>query len=242
MMRNERWIRLLLTVMMQRIDFTRHVKPSATLHDIISYIRSSYLHDRSTPESIMGLLFARPECKIAKDEIIPSLRYFDVRSGDNIDIFFPGYVEADQANTKCALHDVGAMKWMFDEKLFNEARRDLENRTKWKYSGEADFLLANVKLVDKDVGYRVDFGRVINLDLDMMIREKSIESVPRLLEHIFDFAEHDHSSDPVGKFSDLMGWRMAKKATVAGFWDVMKSLLKIDFRAVKDFAVRDVSK
>jgi hypothetical protein len=190
----------------------------------------------------MGLLFARPECKIAKDEIMPSLRYFHVRSGDNIDVFFPGYIEAGQADTGCTTYDVGGKKWAFDETLFNEARRDLENRTKWKYSGEADLLLANIRLIDRDVGYRVDFGRVINLDLDMMIRERSIESVPRLLEDVFRFAEHDRSSDPVGKFSDRMGWRMAKKATVAGFWDAMKSLLKIDFRAVKDFAVRDVSK
>jgi len=218
------------------------MNPSGTLDAIFDYIRRQYARPDNTRIPMIGIVFARPECKLAKDEIIPNLSYFDTRSGQNIDFFFPGYVLAsDGSNTQQILH-VGNEKWAFDVGLFNLARHKFEGMTTWIYSGEVDLILANVRSLGDDVGHHADFGRVLRFDLDKLVREKSIESVSKLLELLFKFAEHGHASDPVGTFSNHMGWRIGRKSLVAGLWDRLKLLLTLDLRALQDFAVTDVTR
>jgi hypothetical protein len=238
------WKKRLLDPLLRGIDMppTLTMRPSRTLAAIFEHIRRHYGREDNTRKMIVGIVFARPECKISKDEILPHVAYFSIRSGRDIDFFFPGYVEASEDAASAQAIPVGDGKWMFDHELFDKARHDLERSTRWMYSGEADLLLANVRKVSEDMGYHADFTKVLEFDLDRMLKDKSIESVSNFFEQIFHFAEHHQADDPVGRFSDHMGLQIGKRSIVAGLWDRLKLLLGIDLRPLQDFAVRDVSR
>lgn len=70
--------------------------------------------------------------------------YFDVRTGDDWDVFFPGYFQGrtmDDPNE--ILLDGG---WGFSPRAFNDFRRVLESKTarRWTYSGGSDLILLDM--------------------------------------------------------------------------------------------------
>lgn len=220
--------------------------PGEGLKTVLEIIRS-YVRDRVSPDqreykAIVGFLFARPQCKIAKDTIIPSLNYYDQKSGESIDLFCFGYTKGTEKESSAPLAIVDGQAWYFDDRAFNEAVQEIEAKTKWRYSGEVDLLIANVELIDHDAGHHVNFSRVLSFDIEKMEKIGAIETTNKLFQDLFNFAENIKTNDPVAEFSDKMGSKLLKKSMWAAFWDKIKQLLFVDLKGMPDFAVRDVTK
>lgn len=104
--------------------------------------------------SVLAFLFAFPDepCMEALD-----LRgdYFDIRTGDTWDLFFPGYYKSSHRVMEVAVgaQPVGAAHtsdWYFSSHEFDSLRRQIEEATfgTWTFSGAADLVLLNVWIPD----------------------------------------------------------------------------------------------
>lgn len=98
--------------------------------------------------ALLAFLFAHPDCNAMKvlDE---RGEYFNIRSGNTWDLFFPGYYKSDRPphfEREAGAQLVGrgfARDWYFNPRDFDRLRRHIEDESKgrWRYSGEADLLL-----------------------------------------------------------------------------------------------------
>lgn len=159
------------------------------------------------PSSVrmVGLLFARPESKLAKEEIIPGLYYFHIRSGNHIDFFCAGYGAQDLRDEDFTSQDkVGQAGWMFSPRRFNEIRKKVEAQCGWRYSGESDLILANAQY-SPGGGVKIELDRSVKCYLDVSKRIGAINSVHEFFECIFRYAENAKEDDPTWGFSDSMG-------------------------------------
>jgi hypothetical protein len=72
-----------------------------TIHDYVEFTdkvvsRTKELKPTDPTQQMMGLLFMREGQQIVDKEIVPSLPYFDERSGDAIDFYIPGWDRRQQ--------------------------------------------------------------------------------------------------------------------------------------------------
>lgn len=191
---------------------------------------------------MVGLLFAPPEARLARDEITPGLRYFHYRSGDNIDFFCAGYRRygEDPGPEEKAVTDDDP-PWVFNLWLYNQFRRQVEQLSTWRYSGEADLLLMNAKFDEAGGKSSLDFKSAIACDLDRMVKDGAIQSVRRFFEDIFQFAETAQIADPTWGFSDEQGLRTAGSALKRVVLSLLPRHLGEDYRRAEHFAIRDIS-
>lgn len=189
---------------------------------------------------MVGLLFAPAEVRLAKDQIVPSLDYFHHRSGNHIDFFCAGYsrygfTPGEEPVTK------DDPPWMFSAEVFDQFRRDIERRSRWRYSGEADLLLMNSNRGSDEKSASLDFNSTIVCDLDRMIRDQAIHSIRRFFEEVFRFAEEVNTPNPTWGFSDEMGACTADSALKRVILSLLPKDLGSDYRRAEHFAIRDVS-
>jgi hypothetical protein len=189
---------------------------------------------------MVGLLFGPPEIRLAKDEIVPSLDYFHHRSGNHIDFFCAGYSRYGFTPGRRPVTN-DEPPWMFSLELYDRFRRDIERRSRWRYSGEADLLLMNGKRGGDENTASLDMSSTIVCDLDRMIRDQAIHSVRRFFEDVFRFAEGVKTPDPTWGFSDEMGSRTAGSALKRVILSLLPKDLGADYRRAEHFAIRDVS-
>jgi hypothetical protein len=100
--------------------------------------------------TVLAFLFAHPD-----SDVIRSLDargdYFDKRTGDTWDLFFPGYYRSQKGGDfegQAGSHPVGrsfADDWYFNAGDFNTLREHVERSShgRWRYSGGADLVLVN---------------------------------------------------------------------------------------------------
>jgi hypothetical protein len=96
---------------------------------------------------VLAFLFAQPGSEAIR-ALDTAGAYFDCRSGDTWDLFFPGYYRADDPDSEERLgaKRVGsdfAGNWFFSPADFNHMRKHVQNSSgeRWKYSGLADLVL-----------------------------------------------------------------------------------------------------
>ncbi len=106
--------------------------------------------------ALLAFLFAPPD-----EPTIEMLNrrgvYFDARTGDTWDLFFPGYYCSNDRQFERQVHDSRLLddghsvgdrytnNWYFNSFDFNELRRHVEESTRggWQYSGGSDLVLVN---------------------------------------------------------------------------------------------------
>lgn len=102
--------------------------------------------------TVIALLFGFPE-SAPMEELRSRRAYFDYRTKDNWDLFFPGYFQPapeqgldkrDQRLTSERDND-----WFFDPWAFNLMREHVEERSGWEYSGETDLVLIGCYLLEE---------------------------------------------------------------------------------------------
>ncbi len=189
---------------------------------------------------MVGLLFAPPQARLAHDEIVPSLDYFHHRSGNHIDFFCAGYSRYGfTPGQRPVTRD--DPPWMFSTEVFDRFLRDIERRSRWRYSGEADLLLMNGRRGSDEEAASLDFSSAIVCDLDCMIRDQAIHSARRFFEDVFRFAESVTAPDPTWGFADQMGLRAAGSALKRVILSLLPKGLGADYQRAEHFAIRDVS-
>jgi hypothetical protein len=176
---------------------------------------------------------------LAKEEIVPSLDYFHHRSGNHIDFFCAGYGRYDsiQGGKPVTRDD---QPWLFSLELYDLFRQDIERRSCWRYSGEADLLLLNGRRGTDESTASLDFSSTIACDLDLMLRDQAIRSVRRFFEELFRFAETVQKPDPTWGLSDKMGAQTAVSALKRVVLSLLPKDLGADYRRAEHFAIRDV--
>jgi hypothetical protein len=114
---------------------------------------------------VVACLFAPPD-EPAMDKLRRRREYFDIRTGDTWDLFFPGYFKATDEHLE---REAGSRRlssgaredWYFSAASFDELRADVEGASggRWAYSGGADLVLANAYVPD-DGDIAVDWESV----------------------------------------------------------------------------------
>lgn len=183
----------------------------------------------------VGIFFARDRkaggAADIREEITSSFEYWSKDSGEHFDIFFPGW-------------HFRKGKLQFNLNRFIEYREEIEHRSKWKYSGETDLLILNFDYSLQRKEGRFAFDEAIVLQVEEMIREKRIGSLPALLSIIQDSAKASHERGEhsvVWEMSDKIGFLRGRKS----LWDAFKKFFLNDFAQVYDnvqpFGVLDLT-
>lgn len=142
--------------------------------------------------TVLALLFAFPDDPCMRT-MAARRRYFDLRTGNTWDLFFPGYYASERgAFPYTPQVQVGAengRSWYFDEFGFNEIREHVERGTnrEWQYRGEGcELVLLNVYLQEQGDPI-VDWESVQSGVLDGGGRN----SLPAVIERISRDLEQD---------------------------------------------------
>jgi hypothetical protein len=156
---------------------------------------------------IAGLLFARPQSPLGKEQIVPNLDYYHHRSGPNVHFFCAGYGAYWQPSDykgKIAVGRINGADWYFSEAEFDCLRREIEAKTSWQYSGATDLLLLNVVKNQSGV-VELDFSSTRNYPIDKLKSDGSLTTVEMFFETVFRFAEGYSGNDAVADFNKSPG-------------------------------------
>lgn len=171
------------------------------------------------------LIFARPTAKLSKEVIDPNSLYLDVRSGKHIDIVRIGYRDDGQ----------------FYESDFATLLAEFERSTKWRYSGDSDVLLFNIRYDSKSSTVEPDFSRVVSITLEKALRDGAFESANAFFEDLIRFTASFQGTDPAWGFSDSMAAKEGGHVLVQLVLKLLPQEIKTSFDRLKHLAVRDVS-
>ena len=193
---------------------------------------------------LVGIIFCLPDTKIAKDEIFPFLEYLNVRSGDLVDFFLPGYgtdwPAEYQADPKTVATVKGA-KLMFSAEAFNKLRADLAAKTTWFYSGETDLILLTAKY--SALGSSpISFAPSNAVNLEKMLKDQAITSVRSYLEQISALADKYEGNDPVSYLSDQFGVKIGGEFLENALLSLVPAPIKDAWKAAKHHAVQSIAK
>lgn len=161
---------------------------------------------RGPASSAVILVFAQPDSWSAR-QLCARRSYFDVRSGEDWDVFFPGYYRYG------SMGDPEAVKldeyWGFSPRAFDSFRRELEQKSesRWRSDGESELVAMNATLVPG--GPVVDFASVVNGPLtepDISVTTRTLaQAIERLGQQVDDRAEDaDYGlAEVVGKADEV---------------------------------------
>lgn len=105
---------------------------------------------------VLAMLFSHPDSS-AMRSLDERGDYFDIRSGETWDLFFPGYYRSTRGahfESQCGARPVGrrfAGDWFFNPREFDRFRDQIETSANglWHYSGETDLVLTTAYVPDK---------------------------------------------------------------------------------------------
>lgn len=151
---------------------------------------------------LAGILFARPNSPLAKEEVVPNLSYFHRRSANKVHFFCCGYGaywQPDDYNGKIKVAQIDHADWYFSEDMFDKLRRDFEGKTNWEYSGATDLLLLSLE-DDASKESVFNFRTALKFPLDKMKADGSICNAETFFEDVFRFADRYAGTDATTDF------------------------------------------
>lgn len=157
--------------------------PFCSIEKIKLYMLKTYPYEETTPFILVWANKKHPQSATA---ILENLEYNHLRSGKNIDFFFPGYVSSSKQQDK------SSFDWEFRTEDFVESIKTVEDISKWKYSGETEFLF-----LEYEKG-NISFKNTISINIDRLLRNNIIESVPSFVEELIRVSEY---SNKISDFS-----------------------------------------
>ena len=211
--------------------------------------RLSDVHSDTKSLILVGMLFMREGQTLTDKEILPSLDYFDMRSGDSIDFYLPGW-----RYDWNILGDRGNSKWTFYLDEFLKAQDAMESEANWRYSDGVDLLLTTAR---KDVKsnrlstrhtherykYTIDLTGVLSIPVHTLVKSNLIESPEILFERVFRFAKVFKGRDPLlglMRQEFRVSFIEAFKDFFLGLFLPKEAKQRIDYS--KYFSIEDVSK
>jgi hypothetical protein len=196
----------------------------------------SFAKQLPVPVRPVALIFGRPTCKVFKEELLPDRRYYDLRSGTNIELFYMGYGDPDAEYLTIGEFDDND----FSDQSFESAVSDFEGRTTWKYSGETDIILLN-SFFSPQRKVRLDFSNVFIVQLETAIDSKLIRSGRAFIEDVMRQSRNCAVEDVVTRTSDVVFLRNARSSFLSWVMGLVK-LKAEDLGNAYDSCVRDISR
>ncbi len=194
------------------------------------------------PKRIVGLLFCPLSGGTGSSQFFERLNYWHLRSGEYFDFFCAGCggysMRADYPNA-VEIPNGSDFLVYYSEKAFNDFRMDIQQVSRWEYSGDTDLLLLNTKYNQISKKIDLDFSTAIDLKLARMLNTDTIKSLPEFLESLCQKIEKKSEtcaiSDDfgVGVLTDIFG------ESLCGLLPKMASRL---WRRGKHFATRNLSR
>lgn len=192
---------------------------------------------------LVGLLFSHPESKLAQEEIIKHLPHFHLRSGNAVDFFCIGYgafwPPNHHLNTKNVV-TIEGVDWLFSEEAFSNVIDELQQESKWEYSGETDLILVSA-VKDQSGNTYLDFDNAIVCNLEGMSKDNAFTSVRSFFTGLFKYAKSHSASDPTWGLSDAQGATIAKSALKDAVLSLLPASLKDSYKKAEHYAVRNIS-
>ena len=188
---------------------------------------------------LMAMLFMRKGQSVVDKEITPSLKYFDIRSAQDLHFVCPGWTATVDG-------------WTYDDTAFSQCVSVIESNSSWVYSGGVELLLftaqtrrfsadANKMVQQSGDESVVDLSSAITLHLDSLREKKLVDSLDRLFEIIIRFARNYKGESPVRG----LAFQEARVSVAKGISDSLMALVpkeakeKVDYAS--EFAVKDLS-
>jgi hypothetical protein len=175
----------------------------------------------------LGLLFAHPDSETMR-LLAARQRYFDTRTGNDWDLFFPGYYSApEKLHPSDRALETAKGTWWFSARAFDAARREVMawSEDRWSYSGGADLLLADACIYDA-VPFDVEWGSLVGGQLEgragRMDLGEAIEAVMADIES-GELVRFPGSEAPL-----RLGRELAKDIFMATLMQILLSLFGID--------------
>jgi hypothetical protein len=129
---------------------------------------------------IVGVVFCQPESILDPKEQRELIEYYNFRSGHYINFYFVGY-EFSTGPDKA---------WLFNPHYFNECREEMQRAcAKWRYSGDTDLILFNVKHDPKADCATIDFENAEPIDFGKIKMDVTLPTVGKVFEQIFQYCE-----------------------------------------------------
>lgn len=207
------------------------------MFDALTYqIMLEEIHRNAREKGVLndsvGILIARPELPTGKD-ILNSLEYYHFRTGKSINFYLPGYGaywNNDYPDSK-VITTIDNVNWSFSNEMFALFIEDLEKYSKWKYSGESELLLVDLK-----EGI-LSYEKMMQFYLDKMIRDGVIYSINQFFEDLFRICKN---KDSLNQISIAFGMKKAKQISIDALLDKLPLDLGNVITQEKYFCVKNM--
>ena len=203
---------------------------------------------RNKGVALTGILLARPEDSLTRDEILPSLDFWNHRSADYIDFFCVGYLPRWVADSTAGLPPVvtvGNGDWAFARDAFVELLEEIEVAADVAYDGSPCLVLLNSYYDGSRNRARLDYSRIVWINFRTAIEDGAVSTPTQLAEYVFQFAKQVNgrpgskpSNDPVWEFSDGMGRKVLKRGVIDALLGFLPESIRPNARRAVHFAVR----
>ena len=192
--------------------------------------------------NLVGVLFVRPENRLARHDILPHINYWHFRSGNKTDFFCPGYVQDYSGQSGPEVARVGDERWCFSDMRFTSFLEEFEKMTTWRYRGGCELIITNARYDKRKRKSSLDLRSALAIDLESAIDHKATRSVTELCEAVFQFAgDISTSGDPCWEFSDTLGARVLKGSLKEYLLSFLPKSLSPEAKKLVHFASRDLS-
>lgn len=185
-------------------------------------------------DDTIGILITRPDLDTGKS-ILDSLEYFHFRTGKMINFYLPGYGAYwtnDYPDGKIVA-TIDNVNWSFSNKMFADFISDLEEFSQWKYSGESELLLVDLK------NGVLSYENMMQFYLDNMIRDNVVVSVHQLFEQLFRMCK---DKDSITQISDALAFDKVKQISREKVLEKLPLGMGQVFTQGKYFCVRNMKK
>lgn len=151
-------------------------------------------HKKNNKDAIECIVLAPTFHKKGYEEIIQRLSYLNNRSGEKLHFYCAGYgafwdkklfPDMEELNIIKISSNNDQTPWAFSHSLFAKFIDDLENETKWEYSGGTEIII---------LGKDILFKNCIILKIDKMIKDKVIDYPYELLEALIKYSKKQNNN------------------------------------------------
>lgn len=199
------------------------------------------INKRTRNDTFVGVLFCNPNTPYVKAEVLPSLKYFHIRSGSNFDFYCCGFGTSWPENEypdKQEVTKIDGVDWLYSEKAFVGLIEDFERETKWRFSGETELLLLDIERTEGTKnGISISSGLVFNLE--KMQKDGALSSVRAFFETIMTFTRTcDYQG--VSAFSDISGIKIAGSTLKSAILALLPKEVAGAYSKAENFAVKEL--
>ncbi len=167
---------------------------------------------------IVVFLFARP----SEEKILKEFEYIHYNAGKYCSIYAIGYTDDFTKKEDKTYRKVNAymeQDWYYSAKAFVDFKERLQQRIKWKYSGETEVLVLQNNPGCRNV---LNFQNYVAIDVNKGLREGYIDSFQSFMEALIRSSKSEVSAKEV--IRDVRNSRISVKSILSSAIDDCKKI------------------